>query len=134
MKQSHSLTARGIPVDRSFYSNQEPVITHGTFELENSGQAPIVLSISQVRVLGGDDIIPIDSFYLYLLPDYDEMEPGHIEVSPLTTSQYEITFQSFSAVPYLLEDIQIEVTLEVDGEMVQVQSPYHISRRTLKRR
>jgi hypothetical protein len=134
MKQSHSLTARGIPVDRSFYSYQEPVITHGTFELENSGEAPIGLSIGQVRCLGGSDIIPIESFFLYLLPDYGEMDPSRIEVAPLTTSQYEITFPSFSAVPYLIEGIQIEVTLEVDGETVQVRSAYKISRRTPKRR
>ena len=94
MKQSHSLTARGIPVDRSFYSYQEPVITHGTFELENSGEAPIGLSIGQVRCLGGSDIIPIESFFLYLLPDYDEMDPSRIEVAPFTISQYEITFPS----------------------------------------
>ena len=134
MKQPQSLIVKGIAVDRSFYSNQEPVITHGTIELMNSGEESLIVAIGQVRCLGGSDIIPIDSFFLYLLPDYDEKDPYRIELLPDTTSQYEISFPLISAVPYLTEEIQIEATLEVDGETVQVRSPYHISRRTPKLR
>ena len=124
----------GCGMDPSPTSFQEPVITHGTFELTNSGETPIQLSIAQVRCLAGNDIIPIESCFLYLLPDYDEVDPSDIAVPALTTNQYEVTFQSFSAKPYLLEDIQIEVTLEVAGDSIQVLSPYLISRRIPKRR
>ena len=132
--QPDSLSARGLPVQRSFYSNQEPVVTHGSFELENSGREPMMLSIGRVRLLGGSDIIPIDDFFLYLLPDYEEKDPALIELLSLTTSQYEISFPPISAVPYLIEDIEVEIMLEVAGETVQVRSPYQISRRTPKRR
>jgi hypothetical protein len=130
-----SLTARGIPVERSFYSNQEPFITHGTIELENSGDSPVSLAVEQVRCLAGNDVTPIEDFFLYLLPDYVEGDPDQIELPANTTSQYEVSFPRLSAVPYLSDEIQIEVTFTTDrGERFQARSPYHISRRTLKRR
>lgn len=133
MTQLKSLAARGIAVQRSFYSNQEPVITHGIIELRNSGVASATLSIAEVKCLVGTDVITIEDFFLYLLPDYEETEPGHVELPSGATRQYEISFPRLSAVPYLPEDIEIEVTLEFGEDRIRVRSPYRISRRTLKR-
>lgn len=132
--QPDTLKAKGITVHKSFYPHQEPVVTHRIFELKYSGPAAMVLSIDQVRVLAEGEIIPIESFFLYLLPDYDELDPSRIELAPSSTSQFEVSFPSFSAVPYLNQDIEIELSLEVAGETVSVRSPYQISRRTPKRR
>lgn len=128
-----SLNVQGITVHRSFYSTQEPVITHGVIELQNSEQNSHQVAIRKVTFKSGDDTIPINDFFLYQLPDYQEVDPNNLEQPPLTTNQYEISFQAISAVPYLNREMQVEVELDLNGKTVVLASPYIISIRTKRR-
>ena len=130
----HNLfTATGITVEYSFYSDQEPSISHGTIQIDNQSRDPLRFSIRKTWCQVDDEIIPIDSFFVYKLPNYDVREPKAIHQPPRSTIQYEISFPKFSAVPYLDRDIQIAVELDLDGEAVTALSPYIVSRRTKKR-
>jgi hypothetical protein len=131
---SHNVfTATGIPVAYSYYSDQEPSISHGTIQLENQSKDPLRFSIRKIWCQVDDEIIPIGNFFVYKLPNYDVRESKSIHQPPRSTIQYEITFPKLSAVPYLDREIQIAVELEAAGEVVTVLSPYTISRRTKKR-
>jgi hypothetical protein len=126
----HSFNARGIPVHTSFYSNEEPAITHGALEIENLDDQVIHISVRQVKLQAGDDVVLINPFFVYQLPDYNEKDPKNIQQPPLVTTQYDISFLRLSAAPYLNITIQIEIELEVNGEVIILHSPYTISRRT----
>ena len=132
MSDPESLRVKGLKVEKIFYSYQEPSITHGVFEVENRDEETVLFSIGQVRCFGGSDVIPIEKFFLYQLPEYEEQEPYGIELPPTSAIQYEVSFPPVPAIAYLLEDIRIEVTLEIAGETVRVLSPYEIIRRTPK--
>jgi hypothetical protein len=127
-----SIIVRGIPVYKSYYSNEKPTITHATIELKNLDKKVIQVSIRRVTCRAGDDAIPIDRYFLYQLPDYEEKDFKSIEQSPLTTTQYEISFPPILAAPYVNRNIQVEVELELNGETALVSSPYTLSRRTKK--
>ncbi|MFQ5433399.1 MAG: hypothetical protein ACE5FD_00825 [Anaerolineae bacterium] len=130
---SESFTVRGIQVYQNYYSTEEPTITHGIIELENLGKNTVCFSIRQVRCLAQDDAILMDSFFVYGLPEYNEEDPKNIHQRPLTTVQYEISFPSVSAIPYLNREIQIEVEVKINDEVVLVNSTYRLIKR-IKRR
>ena len=132
MSDFESLDAKGLKVEKIFYSYQEPTITHGAFKLENGSEEMVSFSISQVRCLAGGDVIPIEEFFLYLLPEYEEQEPSGFELPPNSIQQYEVSFPPVSAAAYLRADVHIEVTLDQDGKTIKVLSPYEIIRRTPK--
>ena len=128
-----SLIAKGIPVDRSFYSTQEPTITYGAIELQNLDSTIHQFTVLKINCQAGDETIPIKNFFIYRLPNYEEVEPVNIDQQPLTTTQYEISFAAIPATPYWNRDIVVEMELDIDGETLLVQSPYLISIRTKRR-
>jgi hypothetical protein len=127
-----SLIARGIPVETSFYSVQEAVITHGVIEIDNRSQKAHQAAIRRVICYLGEETVSINSFFLYRLPDYEELDFTRFEQPPLTTSQYEVSFPFIPALTYLNRDIQVEVELSLNGETILLRSPYTITIRTKK--
>lgn len=128
-----SLSLTGIPVHSSFYSSEEPTITHGIIEVDNRNKEGIHFSILRVRCLAKGDKITIATFFVYRLPDYEEEDPDNIEQLPQTTVQYEISFAPIPATPYLGGEIQIDVELQINNETSSVYSPYYMTRRIEKR-
>ncbi len=130
MNSPKNFYAQGIPVEYSFYSDHEPYILNGTFEIENKSELTLQFSIHQVWCQVLDRRMPIAQFFVYRLPGFEEEDPLTLQQPPNTTVQYEVSFPQIPAVPYLNEQIQIGIELEISGEMITVLSPYQISRRT----
>ncbi|MBD2355180.1 hypothetical protein H6G41_11200 [Tolypothrix sp. FACHB-123] len=129
---NESLISRGIPVETSFYSPQEAVITHGVIEIANHSQTVYQAAIKKVICHVGAETIPVDSFFLYRLPDYEELDSNKFTQTGLTTSQYEVSFSSIPAISYLNREIQVEIELSFNGEVISLRSPYMITIRTKK--
>jgi hypothetical protein len=133
MTSSKTFLARGMPVEYSFYSDREPYILNGLFQLDNQSESPLQFSVRKVWCQVPGENLPLDSFFVYRFPDFTEEDPATIQQPPLSKVQYEVSFPKILAVPYLRQPIQIGIELEVMGETVSVFSSYQISRRTKRR-
>jgi hypothetical protein len=130
--QLDSLVVSGLPVDKSYYSHEEPMITHGAIEVENTGDQPVQISIRKGALHAGDKAIPLEGFFLYLLPDYEEKDPKGFQQPPHSKSRYEITFPHLPAAAAANTGIAVEFELEANGKSASVRSPYTLTRRTKK--
>jgi hypothetical protein len=130
--QLDSLVVSGLAVDKSYYAHEEPLITHGAIEVENTGDQPVQLSIRKGSIHAGDKVIPLQGFFLYLLPDYEEKDPKGFQQPPHSKSRYEITFPHRSAAAAAASDIAVEFELAANGKSLSVRSSYTLTRRTPK--
>ena len=133
MSSAKAFTARGVPVDYSFYADHEPYILNGAFNVNNQGKEPLQFAVRRVWCQVAGQTLPQEHFFVYRQPDFGEEDPTAIQQPPQTTAQYEVSFPQISAVPYLQQMIQVGIELEVAGEAVTVFSTYRISRRTKRR-
>ena len=130
MAINKTLIFREIPVQASFYPHQEPTVTHGVMELENPDNVVHQVSIKQVAFHAGEDRIPINNFFLYRLPDYEEIDSRTIVQPALTTSQYEVSFSPIAISGYATGDMYLTVELESNGDIVALRSMYQLTFRT----
>lgn len=128
-----TLKVTGLEVVKSFYSLQEPNITHARFEIVNSGSEAVNLTVHTVSCRSKDHLITVPEFYLYALPDYLEQENKRIEQAANTTSQFEISFPPVSAANFSPDPIMVEIEFAADADTIKVHCPYVIAFRTEKR-
>ncbi|MHB9033167.1 MAG: hypothetical protein ACYC6L_08980 [Anaerolineae bacterium] len=130
MSSSAAFSTRGVLVNYSFYSDREPYILNGAFQLANKDTQPLAFSVCKVWCQVAGQVLPQDTFFVYRLPDLDEEDTKEILIPPLKTVRFEVSFPQISAVPYLQQKIQIGIELAVAGATVTIFSNYRISRRT----
>lgn len=134
MSSPTTFHAGGVPVDYSFYSDQEPNIRNGTFEVTNQAADSLHFAVHRIWCRAGGQELPLAQFFVYRQPNFEEEDPVAIQQPPQSTVQYEVTFAPISAAPYLQEEIEVGIELLVEGETTTVFSPYHITRRTKRAR
>lgn len=130
--QKGQLTLTGLDVLKNYYSEKEPMITHGLFRVQNLGSFSEKIFIKQVSCLSGKNTVPISSYYIYKLPDYTELTPGKIQLQANESVDFEVSFPHFSAVPYLHEEILIELVIGIKEKSISSNCRYKISIRTKK--
>jgi hypothetical protein len=130
MSTAKAFSACGVPVDYSFYSDQEPYILNGAFLLDNQAEEALQFSVRRVWCQVPGQNLPVEHFFVYRLPDFNEEDPAAIQQPPHMTTQFEVSFPQISAVPYMQQDIQVGIELVVAGDVLTVFSGYRISRRT----
>jgi hypothetical protein len=130
MNPVKAFSVRGIPIEYSFYSDHEPYILNGAFQLNNQADETLQFAVRRVWCQVPGQNLPLEHFFVYRLPDFDEEDPTTIQQPPHTTTQFEVSFPQVTATPYMKQKIQIGIELVVAGEVVIVFSTYRISRRT----
>lgn len=130
MSYAKTFSVHGLPVDYSFYSDLEPYILNGAFQLENQAEDPLQFAVRKVWCQVPGQNLPVEHFFVYRLPDFNEEDPAAIQQPPHMTSKFEVSFPQISAVPYMQQDIQVGIELVVAGDALTVFSGYRISRRT----
>jgi hypothetical protein len=133
MSSAKAFSARGVPVDYSFYADHEPYILNGAFQVDNQAEEPLQFAVRKVWCQVPGQNLPLEHFFVYRLPDFKEEDPAAVRLPPRTTAQFEVSFTQISAVPYMQQKIQVGIELVVAGEAVTVFSAYRISRRTKRR-
>lgn len=128
--QVNSLKLKGLKVVKNVYSNHEPSITHGRFEIQNIGAESESLTIYKVNCRANNHLISVPDYYLYLLPDYIEHEKKYIVQAPMAVTRYELSFSPVSAAEYSHKKIKIEVIFSVNGKMATLYCPYVFDFRT----
>lgn len=127
-----NLKLDGLKVVKSFYSTQEPNITHAQFEIVNSGNDAVNLTVQKIRCCSKGCQISVPDFFLYSLPDYLEHENKLIQQAPMTTTQYEVSFAPVSAAEFSQNRILVEIEFLVDGETILLDCPYVLDLRNEK--
>ncbi|NJO02120.1 MAG: hypothetical protein HC880_10890 [Bacteroidia bacterium] len=130
MKNSVSIS--GIEVKKIYYSASEAKITHGAFELTNTSEHSVELSISSLLCRVEDQKIAIPQFFVYKLLDYDELNPAEIQLAAQETLSLEISFAQIPATTYLNQEIMIEATFQQGNHFQEARSPYLLTIRTAK--
>jgi hypothetical protein len=130
MSSAKAFSARGLPVDYSFYSDHEPYILNGAFQLDNQAEEPLQFAVRKVWCQVPGQNLPVEHFFVYRLPDFNEEDPATIQQPPHLTTQFEVSFPQISAAPYMRQHIQVGIELVVAGDALAVFSIYRISRRT----
>lgn len=130
MSSAKTFSARGLTVDYSFYSENEPYILNGAFQLDNQAEEPLQFAVRKVWCQVPGQHLPVEHFFIYRLPDFNEEDPSAIQQPPHMTTQFEVSFPQISAVPFMQQDIQVGIELVVAGDALTVFSGYRISRRT----
>ena len=134
MISTKNFKVRGIPVDYTFYSDHEPYILNGAFQIDNQAEGPLQFAVRKVWCQVPGQNLPLENFFVYRLPDFNEEDSTAIQQPPQLSAQFEVSFPQISAVPYIQQKIRIGIELVVAGEAVTVFSTYRISRRTKRRR
>ena len=127
-----TLKLNGLEVVKSFYSTQEPNITHAQFEVANSGGDVVSLTVQKVKCCSNGYLINVPEFFLYSLPEYLEHENKLIQQAPMTTAQYEVSFAPVSAAKFSQNRILVEIEFSVGGETIILDCPYVLDLRSEK--
>lgn len=122
----------GLEVTKDYYSKEEPFITHGLFHVRNRTNAVIGFSVRQVSCLAGSESIKIPGYYLYKLPDYQEIEQAEIMLNRDESVHLEISFPGISAAPFLHENVCVELQIFFENRLKSIRSPIRIRIRTKK--
>lgn len=130
--QNDKVLIKGMEVQKYYYSDEEPMITHGVFQIQNNTKVSEEIVINKVSCVIGKNIFPISKYFIYKLPDYIEINDRTIKVPPIHSLKVEISFSFFSALSHLNEDIFIEIVIEMKGEKTTIKSPYTLGIRTKK--
>lgn len=129
-KNQEKVIFTGLEVVKNYYSGDEPFITHGLFRIQNNTNISFPLEIHRIRCLAGDKIIEIPNYFLYLLPDYQEIKQDVLKLPVNKSIELEISFQRISAIPYLYEKVCIELQILFENKLKSIKSPYTIQIRT----
>ncbi|WP_296705821.1 hypothetical protein [Algoriphagus sp.] len=117
------LIFKGIPVNKVYYSGQEPQITNGCFKASNHSEHPISFLVLAVYVSDGNKQLPINEFHLYMLPDYDEMDKKSITVQAKEDIQFDLSFPFISEKGFDRDNIHVILTIKTNDKIIKSSSP-----------
>lgn len=116
------LTLKGIPINKVYYSGQEPKITNGCFQITNKEEQPIPLTILDVHISDGEKDVPINEFHLYKLPDYLEIDQKDLLVEKMDEFEFDLSFPFVSVIGFDREKVKVWVTIEAENEILKADS------------
>ncbi|WP_373396421.1 hypothetical protein V8V91_17140 [Algoriphagus halophilus] len=116
------LTLKGIPINKVFYSGQEPKITNGCFQITNKEEQPIPLTILDVHISDGEKDVLINEFHLYKLPDYLEIDQKDLLVEKMDEFEFDLSFPFVSVIGFDREKVKVWVTIEAENEILKADS------------
>lgn len=116
------LTLKGIPINKVYYSGQEPKITNGCFQITNKEEQPIPLTILDVHISDGEKDVQINEFHLYKLPDYLEIDQKDLLVEKMDEFEFDLSFPFVSVIGFDREKVKVWVTIEAENEILKADS------------
>lgn len=116
------LTLKGIPINKVYYSGQEPKITNGCFQITNKEEQPIPLTILDVHISDGEKDVQINEFHLYKLPDYLEIDQKDLLVEKMDEFEFDLSFPFVSVIGFDKEKVKVWVTIEAENEILKADS------------
>ena len=120
----------GKDVTKSYYSNDEPFITHGLFHFQNNTALDKKISIQSLKCIAGHNTFEVTVFYIYKLPEYQEIKDSKIVILANESFCLEISFPRISALSYNSGNIFIELKMRHDDQLISAKSFYHLEIRT----
>ncbi len=125
------ISVEGRPVEGVVNAPTMPEVTHGRFGFTNNTDRILKASLVTVEVVTANGRESVDEFHLYVLPDYDELDPGDVQIPPSGRVEVEVSFAGHPASP--AGDPGVVVEVAAGGRIVRERSPVTLIVRTRSR-
>lgn len=133
MSEATSVQVCGAPVHRTVVAPDVPAVTAGRFTVLNHGRDPVRVVVTGVTVPRAVVSTALESYFVYLLPDYEEVRSEGTEVPPGNEDEFEVSFPAQALPPDLTEEVEVEICVLVDGEAQVARSPWSWTIRSPRR-
>lgn len=125
------LSVEGLPVTSIVDAPATPEVNHGRLAISIGTDARCDAAITSVEIVATGDRLGVDEFFVYTLPEYDEIDPSHLVVTPGSRIEYEVSFAGRPVAP--ADDPIVEIEVLADGRSYLARSPVTLTVRTRSR-
>ena len=110
-----NFSIEGMTVSKEYYATEKPAISHGMFTMKNNGDESLCLTSVQVKVLSNEEQMNVPDFYIYRLPDYNEIDRNNFQVNPQEELTVDISFPFIFKYANPFNDIKVGLYFQINN-------------------